>query len=263
MLLAIDIENKFTTFGIYSSENNKNLKLISYFSLKTDRSKSADEIALILKLMLLDRNIVIKNINDIIISCVVPELLPVYQDVSKYLIIREPIIVSAGLKTGLNVKCENPKEVGSDRIARGVSAISKYDKNIIIISASSITTIDLINEKREFIGGLIVPGIDLWQKSLFAETSKLPKVEIVSANSVLGNSTIKAMQSGLYYGYKNSILGILDDIFREYNLDKSKIKIIITGIFAKLLLKQDSYKLIVDENLGLEGLRLIYEKNYS
>lgn len=108
-----------------------------------------------------------------------------------------------------------------------------------------------------------MPGIDLWQKSLFAETSKLPKVEIVSANSVLGNSTIKAMQSGLYYGYKNSILGILDDIFREYNLDKSKIKIIITGIFAKLLLKQDSYKLIVDENLGLEGLRLIYEKNYS
>lgn len=260
MIIAVDLENKFTNFGVYSSKN-KNLKPICHFSLKTDASKSIDELALLLKLMLIDREISLKNIEHIIISCVVPDMIPVYTEISKKLIGKSPIFVSAGVKTGLNVKCENPKEVGSDRIARAVSAINKYDKNLLIISASSITTIDFVNERREFIGGLIIPGIDLWQKSLFKETSKLPKVEIINTDKVLGNSTIKAMQSGLYYGYKNSIMGILEDIFREYKLDRSEIKIILTGMYADFLLEDNATKFIYEENLALNGLKIIYEKN--
>ncbi|MGI5950176.1 type III pantothenate kinase [Peptoniphilus sp.] len=261
MIIAVDLENKFTTFGVYSSEKSKNLKLISRFSLKTDTSKSTDELALLLKLMLVDREISLKNIKSIIISCVVPDMVPVYTEISKKLIGKAPIFVSAGVKTGLNVKCENPKEVGSDRVARAVSATHKYEKNLLIISASSITTIDFVNERREFIGGLIIPGIDLWQKSLFKETSKLPKVEIINTDKVLGNSTIRAMQSGLYYGYKNSIMGILEDIFKEYKLDKSEIKIILTGMYADFLLEDNASKFIYEENLALDGLKIIYEKN--
>lgn len=261
MIIAIDLENKFTTFGVYSDDENKNLELISRFTLKTDISKSGDEMALIIKLMLKDKEISADKIDHFIISCVVPDMVPVYTELSRKLIGKDPILVSVGVKTGLNVKCENPKQVGSDRVARAVSAISKYESNLIIISASSITTIDFVNSKKEFIGGLIIPGINLWQKSLFKETSKLPKVEIINTQSVLGNSTIKAMQSGLYYGYKNSIFGILEDIFREYNLDKNKVKIILTGTYSDFLSEQNKYNFILEKDLALEGLKIIYEKN--
>lgn len=143
MLLAIDIDNKFTKFGIFNFN-----QMIDSFSIVTDKNKSTEEIKLIIKLILLDKEINLSDIDDIIISSVVPELSIRYEEISQKITNKKPILISSGVKTGLNIKCESPKEVGSDRIIRAVAASKTYDGDIIVISASSITTVDYINSKK-------------------------------------------------------------------------------------------------------------------
>ena len=137
MLLAIDINNKNTNFGIFKEE-----KLVTRFSIMTDKNRSTEEIKLTIKLILMDKKIELTDISDIILSSVVPELNSSYEGIARDIIGRSPIIISAGVKTGLNIKCESPREVGTDRIIRAVAATHRYKENIIIISASSVTTID-------------------------------------------------------------------------------------------------------------------------
>lgn len=175
MLLAIDIDNRTTDFGVFDQE-----KLVDKFSITTDRNRSVVEIKLMIKLILMDKNIELSDIHEIIISNVVPELSSSYEMIGRELIGKKPIFISAGVKTGLNIKCESPREVGSDRIIKAVAATRKYTGNIIIVSASSITTVDYINAKKEFLGGLILPGINLLQDSLVRGSAKLPHVELKS-----------------------------------------------------------------------------------
>lgn len=254
MLLAIDIDNRFTKFGIFDNEN-----LLETFNLVSDKNKSIDEIEIFIKLILKDKNINICNIKNIIISTVVPELALIYEKISKSLTGTNPILISAGVKTGLNIKCENPKDVGSDRIIRAVGAKDLND-NLIIISASSITTIDLINNKNEFRGGVIFPGIDLYAKSLYQESAKLPQVEIEKTREVLGNNTKNAIQSGIYHSYNFAIIGMVEKIIDQYDLDKANLSIIITGPHANLI-ENNSYKFKNIPNLGLYGLKNIFDIN--
>ncbi|MDU7115614.1 MAG: type III pantothenate kinase, partial [Peptoniphilus harei] len=146
MLLAIDIENKNTNFGIFEGE-----KLVTNFSIMTEKNRSTEEIKLTIKLILKDKKIDLSDISDIILSTVVPELNSSYEVISREIIGKNPIVISAGVKTGLNIKCESPREVGTDRIIRSVAATERFKENIIIISASSVTTIDYINDKKEFL----------------------------------------------------------------------------------------------------------------
>ena len=140
MLLAIDIDNRTTDFAVFSQD-----ELIDKFSITTDKNRSVVEIKLTIKLILMDKNIELSDINEIIISNVVPELSSSYEMISRELIGKKPIFISAGVKTGLNIKCESPREVGTDRIIRAVAATQRYRENIIIISASSVTTLSLIH----------------------------------------------------------------------------------------------------------------------
>lgn len=253
MLLAIDIENKITNVGII-----ENKKLIGNFEITTDKNKSVDEIYLIIKLMLMDKEINFSDIDHVIISTVVPELLESYSKISQKITNKNPIIISPGVKTGINIKCENPKEVGTDRVIRAVGASDIYDKNIIIISASTITTIDYINEKKEFLGGVILPGIDLFEKSLHQESAKLPHVEILRPKKILGNNTTKSIQSGIFHAYQNACWGIVENIIDERKLKNEKPEIIITGKYANFL-ANDSSKQI--PSLGLIGLGKVFEIN--
>ncbi|MDU5594742.1 MAG: type III pantothenate kinase [Peptoniphilus lacydonensis] len=255
MLLAIDINNKNTNLGVFDED-----KIITKFSIMTDRNRSTEEVKLILKLILKDRNIMLEDIDDIILSTVVPELYQNYEIISINLIGKKPKIISAGVKTGLNIKCESPRDVGSDRIIRAVAATNKYKDNLIIISASSITTIDYINAKKEFLGGLIFPGVNLLQKSLVRESSKLPQVEIKSCKDILGNNTEKAIQSGIYFGYKNAVSGVINEIFKKHSLNKKNTQILTTGIYANLL-DNNEFEFVEEEMLGLEGLKIIYDLN--
>lgn len=254
MLLAIDIENKFTKFGVFDKEN-----LLETFSLVSDKNKSIDEIEVFIKLIFKDKNIAIDAIEQIIISSVVPELSKIYEKISKNITGKNPILISAGVKTGLNIKCENPKDVGSDRIIRAVGA-KEFDDNLIIISASSITTIDFINNKNEFKGGVIFPGIDLYAKSLYQESAKLPQVEIEKTKEVLGNNTKNAMQSGIYHSYNFAITGMVEKIIDQYFLDINNLSIIITGSHANLI-ENNKYDFKNIPNLGLYGLKNIFEIN--
>lgn len=254
MLLAIDIENKFTKFGVFDKEN-----LLETFSLVSDKNKSIDEIEVFIKLIFKDKNIAIDAIEQIIISSVVPELSKIYEKISKNITGKNPILISAGVKTGLNIKCENPKDVGSDRIIRAVGA-KEFDDNLIIISASSITTIDFINNKNEFKGGVIFPGIDLYAKSLYQESAKLPQVEIEKTKEVLGNNTKNAMQSGIYHSYNFAISGMVEKIIDQYFLDINNLSIIITGSHANLI-ENNKYDFKNIPNLGLYGLKNIFEIN--
>lgn len=254
MLLAIDIENKFTKFGIFDNEN-----LLETFNLVSDKNKSIDEIEVFIKLILRDKEVSIDDINHIIISSVVPELINIYEKISNNITGKSPILISAGVKTGLNIKCENPKEVGSDRIIRAVGS-KDLDDNLIIISASSITTIDLINNKNEFRGGVIFPGIDLYAKSLYQKSAKLPQVEIEKTIEVLGNNTKNSIQSGIYHSYNFAIIGMVEKIIDQYYLDKDNLSIIITGPHANLI-ENNSYKFKNIPNLGLYGLKNIFDIN--
>lgn len=253
MLLAIDIENKFTNVGIF-----ENKKLLANFLITTDKNKSIDEIYLILKMMIMDKDIKFSDIDHVIISTVVPELLESYSKISKKIINKNPFIISPGVKTGINIKCENPKEVGTDRIIRAVGANDIYDKNIIIISASTITTIDYINDKKEFLGGVILPGIDLFEKSLHQESAKLPQVEILRPKKILGNNTTKSIQSGIFHAYQNACWGLVKEIIDERRLNDENPEIIITGKYRNLLAKSTSTQI---PSLGLIGLSKIFEIN--
>lgn len=255
MLLAIDIENRNTDFGVFDKD-----KLKASFSLSSIKDRSASELSLIIKYLLLDEGIKLADISDIIISSVVPELDRTYMDIAYKISKKKPYYVSAGLKTGINIKYDNPKDVGSDRIIRAVGSKNRSDKNIIIVQASTITTIDYINNKMEFLGGAIMPGIDLFQEALVRESAKLPQVEIVRGQKILGKSTTKAMQNGIYYSYKKSVEAIIEEIIRQNSLDKEGTDIIICGEYADFIEYKD-YKIISKPNLGLLGLRDIYELN--
>lgn len=255
MLLAIDIENKNTNFGIFEGE-----KLVTNFSIMTEKNRSTEEIKLTIKLILKDKKIDLSDISDIILSTVVPELNSSYEIISKEIIGKNPIVISAGVKTGLNIKCESPREVGTDRIIRAVAATERFKENIIIISASSVTTIDYINDKKEFLGGLILPGISLLQDSLVRGSGKLPRVEIKKPEDIIGKNTEKAIQRGIYFGYNKAVFGIVDEIVKFHSLKKENTKILVTGLKAHLL-TNEIYTFEEDQVLGIKGLKIIYDLN--
>ena len=255
MLLAIDIENRNTDFGVFD-----NGKLTANFNLSSIKDRSASELSLIIKYLLQDEGIKLADISDIIISSVVPELDRTYTDIAYKISNKKPYYVSAGLKTGINIKYDNPKDVGSDRIIRAVGSKNRSDKNIIIVQASTITTIDYINNKKEFLGGAIMPGIDLFQEVLVRESAKLPQVEIVKSKNILGKSTTKAMQNGIYYSYKKSVEAIISEIIEQNKLDKDNTEIITSGEYAGFIEYKD-LKIKSLPNLGLLGLKDIYELN--
>ena len=255
MLLAIDIANRSTNLAVFDKDHIR-----ANFSLASNKDRSAHELKLIIKYLLLDFDVNLSQIEDIIISSVVPKLENTYKKASQMIAKKDPYFISPGLKIGINIKYDNPKDVGSDRIIRAVGARDRFKGDLIIISASAITTIDYINSKKEFVGGLIMPGINLFQESLFKESAKLPQVEIIKSEKILGKSTTSAMQNGIYFSYKSAIISIIDRIIDQHKLDIKNTKIIISGEYNSLI-QNEKYKLETISNLGLYGLNKIYKLN--
>lgn len=252
MLLVIDIENSYSNFAIFEKD-----KIVSKFSIKTDVEKSKDELNILLKNIFFDRGIKSEYVMDILISSVVPQINGIYEETMKELFSIEPKFVGIGLKSGINIKCEYPKEVGSDRISRATYAIEKYEGPIIIVNLSEITTIDIINENKEFIGGLILPGINLYSEGLF-KSAKLPRVEIIKPEKIIGNTTIKSIQSGIYYGYMNSIIGTIKEI--KKSIDENS-KVLVTGKYLSLVKYNTRLEFFAEDNLIFYGLKKIFEIN--
>jgi type III pantothenate kinase len=245
MLLAIDIGNSYTKFGVF-----ENSTLLHRFAIPTVRHQIADEIY---------NSTLPRSIHAVIISSVVPELKNTYTEFSKKRFNLEPTFVDNSFDFNLKIKYFPPQSLGVDRIVNAFAAVELYGKPSIVCSFGTATTIDAVNSKGEYLGGTIAPGMNLMSESLFLKTSKLPRVEITKPANVIGNSTDKSIQAGIFFGYIGLIEGIIDRMKIELG---GKLKVIATGGSAKLVAENSGKIDIVDENLQLEGLRHVYEKRF-
>ncbi|HHY20192.1 MAG TPA: type III pantothenate kinase [Firmicutes bacterium] len=253
MLLVIDIGNTHSVIGIYDKD-----ELRSSWRLASDKTKTADELGILFGELFRIKNIKNSDLKACIISSVVPPLTPNVVAMCREYFGLEPILIGPGLKTGLNIKYENPKEVGADRIVNAVAALNLYGGPLIVVDFGTATTFCAISEKHEYIGGVICPGIGISAEALVSKASKLPRVELVKPDQIVGKNTVASMQSGLFYGYASQVDGIVLKMQQELGWHA---KVIFTGGLASLLSEGCQTVDEVNPNLTLEGLRLIYELN--
>ncbi len=254
MLLVIDVGNTNIVLGVFDQNKLKNSYRIS-----TKNNTTSDEYSATISQLLHMDHIHVDDIDDVIISSVVPEVMHSLENfVMKYLK-KMPIIVGPGVKTGINIKYENPSQVGADRIVNAVAGFEKYGGPLIIIDFGTATTFCYINKAGEYIGGLIAPGIQISSEALFQKASKLHKVELLKPKSVVGKNTTVAIQAGIFYGYVGLVDNVIDQIKAETG--EADCKVISTGGLASLIIPESRNTDIIDKNLTLDGLRLIYEKN--
>ncbi|HDQ04069.1 MAG TPA: type III pantothenate kinase [Deltaproteobacteria bacterium] len=256
MLLVIDVGNTNTVLGLYDSD-----KLVHDWRIRTEVDHTVDEYGmLIFNLYQSSRMKIeeIKEIKAIIISCVVPPMLNILEPLCvKYFNVK-PMIVGPGIKTGMPIYYDNPKEVGADRIVNAVAAYNKYRRAAIIIDFGTATTFDYISPKGEYMGGCIAPGILISSEALFRRAAKLPRVEFSKPKSAITKDTVSAMQAGIIYGYAGLIDGIVGRIKAEAKTDPL---VIATGGLADVIAPETKCVDEVEKMLTLEGLRIIYNLN--
>lgn len=255
MLLAIDIGNTNIVMGIM-----KGMELITSFRLTTQTPRTSDEYGIMMVEMLRQKKIEVKDISAVIISSVVPDIMYSFNNGIRRYLKHRPMIVGPGLKTGLAVRTDNPREVGADRIVNCVAAYELYGGPCMAIDFGTSTTYDIVNEKGEFIGGLITPGIRICADALWQRAAQLPHMEIKKTKGIMDcKNTISSMQSGLVYGYIGQVEYIVKKVREELGCEN--LKIVATGGLAKII--QDGTDVIekYDGLLTLKGLALIYEKN--
>lgn len=256
MLLAIDVGNTNIVFGVYKGE-----ELVYDWRIATDKNKTSDEYGLLFENIFRYHGLSTKDVEDVIISSVVPTLMYTLSAMSKKYFNREPLIIGPGIKTGMNIKYDNPKELGADRIVNAVAAYNKYGGPLIIVDFGTAITFCAISKNGDYLGGAIAPGIKISGEALFSKTAKLPKVELVKPKTVIGKNTVNSIQSGLIYGCIGLVDYIIERMIEELK-DEGEVKnIIATGGFATLIGSESRYINRIDKMITLEGLRIIYEKN--
>ena len=256
MLLVIDVGNTNIVFGIY-----KDKELLDNWRISSEKDRTSDEYGLLFEQIFRYHVLEADDIESIIISSVVPPLMHTLSNMCiKYFDIK-PIVIGPGVKTGMDIKYDNPKEVGADRIVNGVAGYEKYGGPLIIVDFGTAITFDAISKEGDYLGGVIVPGIGISSEALFLKTSKLPKVEIAKPNKIIGKNTVNSIQSGLVYGYVGLVDYIIENMMNEMSTKGETVKVIATGGFARLIGSESKYISNIDNLLTLEGLRIIYERN--
>ena len=253
MILVIDVGNSHNVIGLFSNE-----KLLTHWRIRTEWNRTADEYWVLIKEFIVLNKVDTETIDDIVIACVVPPLVPILKEMAKKYFACEPIIVGPGIKTGISILYRNPAEVGADRIVNSVAAYEKYGGPIIIVDFGTATTFDAVSKKGEYLGGVIFPGIQISMEALFNNAAKLPRVELIVPAQVIGRSTIESIQSGAVHGF----VGMIDNIVRKFREELGgKAKVIATGGIVEWISSQTKSIDVIDPFLTLEGLRIIYEKN--
>ncbi len=255
MLFVIDIGNTNILLGIYDGE-----KPVSDLRIVTDTNKTAEGFKKDIKEALDSAKIDTSWIKGVVISSVVPSLNTVFEKLCNRWLNKKPLFVNSKVKTGMGINCENPEEVGADRIAVSVAARELYGKPVIVVDFGTAVTFDVVDENGDYAGGVIAPGIELSSKALSEKTALLPRVDVVKPDFVVGKNTVNSMQSGIVYGFLGQAREIVTRIKNEI---KGSPKVIATGGYAGMIAGE--LPLIDREhpNLILEGLRLIWERNQN
>ncbi|WP_078378371.1 type III pantothenate kinase [Sutcliffiella halmapala] len=253
MIFVLDVGNTNTVIGVYEGEELKH-----HWRVETSRNKTEDEFGMIIKSLLEHVGLSFKDFEGIIISSVVPPIMFSLERMCQKYFHLKPLVVGPGIKTGLNIKYENPREVGADRIVNAVAGIHLYGSPLIIVDFGTATTYCYINEEKQYMGGAIAPGISISTEALYSRASKLPRIEIARPEGVIGKNTVSAMQAGILFGYVGQVEGIVGRMKRQ---STSEPKVIATGGLASLIGNESDVIDIVDPFLTLKGLHLIYTKN--
>lgn len=257
MIFVIDVGNTNIVLGVYEKE-----KLKVSWRISTDYTRTADEFGIQFLDLFNVEGININDIHGIIVSSVVPNIMySLTHSLNKYFHL-EPIVVGPGVKTGINIKYDNPKEVGADRIVNAVAAHEKFKRNLIIIDFGTATTFCAVTSSGDYLGGTISPGIKISANALFERAAKLPRISLIKTEHVICKNTVTSMQSGIingYIGLVEYIVKKMKEELKEYN--PGEIMVIATGGLSKLISKYTNTIDYVETNLTLDGLRIIYDKN--
>ena len=253
MLLVMDVGNTHIVLGLFQGDD-----LLHHWRIQTDRNATEDEYAMLLKSLFEHVGIRMEEIDGVSISSVVPPLKRVLHLLVRKYFGLQPLVIGPGVKTGLNIQYENPREVGADRIVNAVAAIETYGPPLIIVDFGTATTFCFINEQGHYVGGAIVPGVHVSAEALHQRAAQLTRVEVVKPESVVGRNTVKAIQSGLFYGYVGVVDGIVN---RMKRLLTKRPTVVATGGLAEMISKEAETIDVYDPLLTLRGLKIIYERN--
>ena len=255
MLLTADIGNTNVKIAVFDGD-----KLRASWRMTTDVHRMADEYAALLLTLLQQERIAASDVKEIAMCNVVPPLTSTWIDLSRRYFGTAPLVVGAGVKTGVRIRMDNPREVGADRIADAVAAYHLYGGPLIIIDLGTATVFATISKDGDYLGGVIATGIATAAEALYSRTAQLPRVDLVRPRTVIGTNTVSAIQSGLIYGYASLVEGMIARIQTEL---PEKAKVIATGGYAPIIAKETPAIEAVNPDLTLIGLRLIYEMNKS
>jgi len=254
-VLAIDIGNTNIVLGVYRGE-----ELTAYWRMSTSTHRMPDELAVLINSFFAYRGLSFQDIEDGIVSCVVPPLLPVFLELFEDYMDLNPLVVEPGIKTGMRILYDNPQEVGADRIVNAVAAKAQYGTPLIVIDFGTATTFDAISKEGDYLGGAIAPGIAVAGEALVQRTAKLPRIELVVPSRAIGKNTITSMQSGIMYGYVSLVDGMVARLKEELG---GEARVVATGGLAEHIARYTPAIEAVNRNLTLEGLKLLYELNRS
>lgn len=255
MLLAVDIGNTNTVIGAYEDENLK-----ADWRIRTEVDVTVDELGMMFRNLFESLGLDFAKADSMIISCVVPPMLDAYETLAEKYIGTEAIVVGPGIKTGIPILIDNPKEVGADRIVNVVAAYGRYKRSLIVVDLGTSTNFDYVSPAGEYRGGVIAPGLIISSEALFQKASKLQRIEISSPKRVIGKDTISAMLSGLVYGHVGLVDGIVKRMKAEAGTDPL---VIASGGLAPLIAKESETIEEVVPDLTLEGLRILYHLNHA
>jgi type III pantothenate kinase len=257
MILLVDVGNTNIVLGVHKDD-----KYIVSWRISTDAKKTSDEYGIQVMQLFYQWNLDPKDVKGIIISSVVPNIMHSLENMIRKCFHLEPIIVGPGVKTGINIKYDNPKEVGADRIVNAVAAFEMYKKPMIIIDFGTATTFCALTKQGDYLGGCIVPGLKIASDALFERAAKLPRVELETPKNIICKSTITSMQSGIIYGYIGQVEYIVKKMKKEMMIkDSEEPYVIATGGLSKLIATNTDIINEVNTDLTLEGLKILYYKN--